>query len=129
MIKVVFKKDRENGFGTQEFTYSDFEGANKDDIVAVETRYGYAIAKVTATNVIDERFTNTSLAKVICIVEGPQQREAKIKKAKYMAEMKEKVKIARLYQELEKYFDKEACEEIKAKLTIKEIEDLIKDLD
>lgn len=129
MIKVVFKKDRENGFGTQEFIYSDFEGVNVDDIVAVETRYGYAIAKVTATNITDERFINTNLAKVVCIVEGLQEREAKAKKARYIAEMKEKVKIARLYQELEKYFDKEACEEIKAKLNTKEIEDLIKDLD
>ena len=70
MIKVVFKKEREKGFNDTEFTYASYHNAEIGDIVVVETRYGYAIAKVTAINVVDERFDEDNLSIVKSVIES-----------------------------------------------------------
>lgn len=65
MIRVIFKVEKKNEYGTQEFTYKDYENAEVGDIVVVNTRYGYAIAKVTAVNIYDSRFNENNLASVV----------------------------------------------------------------
>ena len=46
MIRVVFKLNKQNGFDNTSFVYADYEGVLVGDIVVVNTRYGYAVAKV-----------------------------------------------------------------------------------
>lgn len=76
MIKVVFKLNKEVGFGDQPFVYADYEGVSVGDIVAVNTRYGYAIAKVVEVGCYDETFNSKSLATVKCIIEDKAERDA-----------------------------------------------------
>lgn len=82
MIKVVFKIDRKNAYGEQEFTYADYNNADIGDIVVVNTRYGFAIAKVTAVGIYDERFDENNLATIvttICTAEQIREEEARKK--------------------------------------------------
>ena len=76
MIKVVFKLDKQNDFDDVPFTYVGYAGAEVNDIVVVETRYGYAIAKVIEANVNDNRFNEENLKSIKSIVESAaEQRE------------------------------------------------------
>ena len=76
MIKVVFKLNKQNDYDTTPFTYADYSGIEINDIVVVETRYGYAIAKVVEVNVNDNRFNEENLANVKIIIESAaEQRE------------------------------------------------------
>lgn len=50
MIKVQFKNTYENIYNGREYYYKDFDGVEVGDIVVVNTRSGYAIARVSDTN-------------------------------------------------------------------------------
>ena len=76
MIRVVFKLNKQNGFGNTPFTYADYEGVSIGDIVVVNTRYGYAVAKVVEVGCYDETYDGSSLATVKCIIEGKAERDA-----------------------------------------------------
>ena len=84
MIKVIFKEDRKDEFNGLEYTYKDYEGAQVGDIVAVDTRYGYAIAKVTQVNIIDTKFVDEQLKEVktiVCSID--EMKEEQEKRQKY----------------------------------------------
>lgn len=100
MIKVVFKKNKEIGFDNLEFVYANYEGINVDDIVVVNTRYGYGIAKVTAIDVNDERFKEDELATVKCIIEGKAEREAKETRKKIIEGLIKQVKRNKIMNEI-----------------------------
>lgn len=76
MIRVVFKSNKQNGFDYTSFVYADYEGISVGDIVVVNTRYGYAVAKVVEVGCYDETYANGSLATVKCIIEGKAERDA-----------------------------------------------------
>ena len=108
MIKVIFKEDRKDEFNGLEYTYKDYEGVQVGDIVAVDTRYGYAIAKVTQINVVDTNFTNEQLKEVKVVVQSLEE----MKKDKLIAEIKnllseEELKMVEnmTYADLKKFYD------------------------
>ena len=93
MIKVIFKLTKQTGYDdSQEFVYADYEGATVGDIVAVNTRYGYAIAKVVKTDCYDENFSNGRLATVECVIDSQKDREVKEKAQKEKLEKIEAIK-------------------------------------
>jgi hypothetical protein len=93
MIKVIFKLTKQTGYDdSQEFVYADYEGATVGDIVAVNTRYGYANAKVVKTDCYDENFNNGRLAIVECVIDSQKDREAKEKAQKEKLEKIEAIK-------------------------------------
>lgn len=84
MIKVVFKN---KGMGYDEdnkYTFSS-KGFVVDlavgDVVVVNTRYGFALAKVVEVDVVDSRFKEEDLATVFSIVQREEERLAAEKKA------------------------------------------------
>jgi len=50
MVKVQFKNTYENIYNGREYYYKDFDGVEIGDIVVVNTRSGYAIARVSDIN-------------------------------------------------------------------------------
>lgn len=76
MIKVVFKLSKQKGFDTDEFTYKSYTGNEVGDIIVVNTRYGYAIAKVVAIDIYDSQFNEDNLAQVVCTVYSAAQARA-----------------------------------------------------
>lgn len=109
MIKVVFKKERGN-YGTDEFTYKNYEGVEIDDEVLVETRYGLALAKVTQVDVEDDRFSEENLVKsVVSIVltakAKREKEEAERKRKQELERIKRNIKRARMTRELMEYVE------------------------
>ena len=92
MVRVVFKLNKQSGYDGVQFTYADYEGVSVGDIVVVNTRYGYAIAKVTDINYYDETFDTGSLATIKCIVEGKAEREAEKARKDRIVELVKEVK-------------------------------------
>ena len=84
-IKVVFKLNKNEGYDNTKFVYTGYDGVEVNDIVVVNTRYGYAIAKVTDVDVQDEVFFDeTKLATVEKIIESAEmQRKEQAKKDAY----------------------------------------------
>ena len=84
-IKVVFKLNKNEGYDSMKFVYAGYEGVEVNDIVVVNTRYGYAIAKVTDVDVQDEVFFDeTKLATVEKVIESAEkQRQEQAKKDAY----------------------------------------------
>ena len=76
MIKVVFKLSKQKGFDTDEFTYKSYIGNEVGDIIVVNTRYGYAIAKVVAIDIYDSQFNEDYLSQVVCTVYSAAQARA-----------------------------------------------------
>lgn len=76
MIKVVFKSNKQKGFYADEFTYKSYIGNEVGDIIVVNTRYGYAIAKVVAIDIYDSQFNEDNLAQVVCTVYSAAQARA-----------------------------------------------------
>lgn len=100
MIKVVFKKEKEKGFGETEFTYKDYLNAEVGDIVVVDTRYGYAIAMITAINIRDDRFLENNLKEVVCTIETKKERDEKIAKEKMIQQLAIDIKKENILKEL-----------------------------
>ena len=125
MIKVMFKEDFKNEFSGNEYTYKSNIDVKIGDIVAVNTKYGYEIAKVTQTDIIDTNFIDEQLKEVKVVVlsveEQRQEQEkkqkynelvAKIRKDKLVAEIADLVTDVELamvkemtYEELKKFYD------------------------
>ena len=125
MIKVMFKEDFKNEFIGNEYAYKSNIDVKVGDIVAVDTKYGYAIAKVTQTDIIDTNFIDEQLKEVKAVVlsveEQRQEQEkrqkynelvARIRKDKLIAEIADLVTDVELamvkemtYDELKKFYD------------------------
>lgn len=103
LIKVVFKKNKADGFDNQEFTYAGYEGVEVGDIVVVNTRYGFAIAKVTEVAVESNMFSEGNIATVETIIKSAKvQREEQARIEAYKA-LAAKVHRAKLEKELSIY--------------------------
>lgn len=99
MIKVVFKDAYNDVYKTQEYTYQDYEGAAVGDIVVVNTRNGYAIAKITQVDVEDYNYDVAKLSKVVKIIVSQKE----IEEAK-QAEIKRKQEIEAITAKLRKAY-------------------------
>lgn len=92
-IKVVFKLSKTNGYDEDnKFTYAGYEGVEVNDIVVVNTRYGYAIAKVVEVDVEDERFSEENLATVKEVVETAETQRAEQEKKDSYNRLVKKIK-------------------------------------
>lgn len=92
-IKVVFKLNKTNGYDEDnKFTYAGYEGVEVNDIVVVNTRYGYAIAKVVEVDVEDERFSEENLATVKEVVETAETQRAEQEKKDSYNRLVKKIK-------------------------------------
>jgi hypothetical protein len=107
MIKVIFKEDREDEFNGLEYTYKDYEGVQVGDIVAVDTRYGYAIAKVTQINVIDTNFINEQLKEVKVVVQSVEEMKRELEKKQKYNELVQKIRKDRLIAEIKNLLSEE----------------------
>lgn len=109
MIKVVFKDAYNDVYKTQEYTYQDYEGAAVGDIVVVNTRNGYAIAKITQIDVEDYNYDVAKLSKVVKIIisqkEIEEARQAEIKRKQEIEAMTAKLRKAYLVEALGKGLD------------------------
>ena len=68
MIKVKFKNTYEDTYNGREYYYKDFDGVQVGDIVVVNTRSGYAIAKVSeinCTNLVGDTSRLATIEKII----------------------------------------------------------------
>ena len=89
MIKVQFKNNYENVFNNKEYTYQNYEGAEVGDIVVVNTSTGFAIARVSQTDVVDCDY-NGQLKTVVKIITTKKEiEEAKLTEI----ERRNKIKI------------------------------------
>lgn len=92
-IKVVFKLSKASGYDEDnKFTYAGYEGVEVNDIVVVNTRYGYAIAKVVEVDVEDERFSEENLATVKEVVETAETQRAEQEKKDSYNRLVKKIK-------------------------------------
>lgn len=107
MIKVIFKEDRKDEFNGLEYTYKDYEGAQVGDIVAVDTRYGYAIAKVTQINVIDTNFINEQLKEVKVVVQSVEEMKRELEKKQKYNELVQKIRKDKLIAEIKNLLSEE----------------------
>ncbi len=107
MIKVIFKEDRKDEFNGLEYTYKDYEGAQVGDIVAVDTRYGYAIAKVTQINVIDTNFINEQLKEVKVVVQSVEEMKKELEKKQKYNELVQKIRKDKLIAEIKNLLSEE----------------------
>lgn len=109
MIKVVFKDAYNDVYKTQEYTYQDYEGAAVGDIVVVNTRNGYAIAKITQVDVEDYNYDVAKLSKVVKIIvsqkEIEEARQAEIKRKQEIEAITAKLRKAYLIDALGKGLD------------------------
>lgn len=83
-IRVVFKLNKSEGYDENNtFTYAGYDGVEVNDIVVVNTRYGYAIAKVVEVDVNDN-FNEDNLATVEKVIESAEmQRKEQAKRDAY----------------------------------------------
>ena len=83
-IRVAFKLNKSEGYDNNNtFTYVGYDGVEVNDIVVVNTRYGYAIAKVVEVDVNDD-FNEDNLATVEKVIETAEyQRQEQAKKDTY----------------------------------------------
>ena len=82
-IRVAFKLNKSEGYDNNTFTYVGYDGVEVNDIVVVNTRYGYAIAKVVEVDVNDD-FNEDNLATVEKVIETAEyQRKEQAKKDAY----------------------------------------------
>ena len=83
-IKVIFKLNKSEGYDENNaFTYAGYDGVEVNDIVVVNTRYGYAIAKVVEVDVNDN-FNEDNLATVEKVIETAEyQRKEQEKQEQY----------------------------------------------
>lgn len=107
MIKVIFKEDRKDEFNGLEYTYKDYEGVQVGDIVAVDTRYGYAIAKVTQINVVDTNFINEQLKEVKVIVQSAEEMKKELEKKQKYNELVQKIRKDKLIAEIKNLLSEE----------------------
>ena len=107
MIKVIFKEDRKDEFNGLEYTYKDYEGAQVGDIVAVDTRYGYAIAKVTQINVVDTKFVDEQLKEVKTIVCSIDEMKKEQEKRQKYNELVLKIRKDKLITEIKTLLNEE----------------------
>ena len=128
MIKVVFKNDREEGYGLTEFTYSNYPNAQVNDIVVVNTRYGFAIAKVVKIDIEDERFSSNNLATVYKVIKSADEIKQEIEKIEKIEKLKQKIKRNKMLKHIEAAgIDEEEMELIK-ELTDDELNSFLIDL-
>lgn len=128
MIKVIFKMEKSLSYGAQEFTYADYKGAEVGDIVVVNTRYGYAIAKVVELNVEDLRFDETNLATVEKVIKSKADQDAEIAIINAKRQLVEKIRKEKILNCLKSYdFDKEDKELIE-NMNSRELEALYKEI-
>lgn len=103
MIKLVFKENSIRGdWGDKEFVYAEYKNAEVGDIVAAETRYGNALAKVVAVGVIDERFKEDNLAKVKTVIESATEQRMKQQRIDSQKKLLKKVRRAKILLSLKK---------------------------
>lgn len=107
MIKVIFKEDRKNEFNGLEYTYKDYEGVQVGDIVAVDTRYGYAIAKVTQINVVDTKFVDEQLKEVKTIVYSIDEMKKEQEKRQKYKELVLKIRRDKIITEIKTLLNEE----------------------
>lgn len=118
MIKVRFKADAHAPlYDSKEFVYEDYENAGVGDIVVVNTRYGFAIAKVSAVNVIEEEYIDKKLqtVKTVLVSEAERLRQLveKQKKEKELQILANKVAKVNLLEQLGKLLSVEDIAKIK----------------
>ena len=107
MIKVIFKEDWKDEFNGLEYTYKDYEGVQVGDIVAVDTKYGYAIAKVTQINVIDTNFINEQLKEVKVVVQSVEEMKRELEKKQKYNELVQKIRKDKLIAEIKNLLSEE----------------------
>lgn len=106
MIKVQFKSNYEKAFTEREYTYKDFDGVKVGDIVVVDTRSGYAIARVSQVDVFDFSFDLSQLKSIVKIIITKEEMDAKQKEIRekqekmnaFVKEATRKVLLERLKQ-------------------------------
>lgn len=92
IIRVVFKLNKQLGYDNIGFDYKGYENAEVGDIVVVNTRYGYGIAKVVAIDVKDSQFAESDLREVKTIVESAAAQRQEVERK---AQIKELAKTIR----------------------------------
>ena len=128
MIKVVFKLNKQNGYDTSSFTYADYINAEVDDIVVVETRYGYAIAKVTEINVNDNRFDEDSLAQIKTVVKSAAEQRNEQKRLNRQKNLITRMRRTKILDALTKMNFEENDKNIINTMTDKELDDFYNEL-
>lgn len=128
MIKVVFKNMYDDIYGSKEYTYRDYEGVSVGDIVVVNTKGGYSIAKVTKTDIVDFRYKIEDLQSIEKIIISQKELEEKQKEEyekqeklnKFINETKRKT----LLDKLKTYNDNKEYSEFLDTLSLEELEKL-----
>lgn len=92
IIRVVFKLNKQVGYDNIGFDYKGYENAEVGDIVVVDTRYGYGIAKVVAIDIKDSQFAESDLREVKTIVESAAAQRQEVERK---AQIKELAKTIR----------------------------------
>lgn len=128
MIKVIFKMEKSLSYGAQEFTYADYKGAAVGDIVVVNTRYGYAIAKVVELNVEDSRFNESNLATVEKIIKSKADQDMEIAIVNAKKQLIEKIRREKILNCLNNYDFNEEDKKLIATMNSQELEVLYKEI-
>ena len=91
-IRVAFKLNKSEGYDNNHaFTYVGYDGVEVNDIVVVNTRYGYAIAKVVEVDVNDN-FNEDNLATVEKVIETAEYQRQEQKKQEQYNNLIKKIK-------------------------------------
>lgn len=131
MIKVVFKSQYGDSYKEQEYTYKDYEGAAVGDIVVVNTRNGYAIAKITQVDTQDCNYTEKGLSSIVKTIisqkEILEKEKAELKRKQEIETITAKLRKAYLVEELGKGLDNAEKLDL-IKMSNEDLEEIYKNL-
>lgn len=128
MIRVVFKKDKNLEYGQDKFTYADYQNAEIGDVVVVNTRYGYAIAKVVEVNIEDERFNEDNLATVEKIIKSNAEYKAEQMKALERKNLIKRFRRKKILEELFRLDFNQHDKDLIAEMVEEDLEGLYKEI-
>lgn len=126
LIKIVFKGQKNLEFDDQEFTYAGYDGAEVGDIVVANTRYGYAIAKVTAVD-IESKYDESRIATIATVVKSANEQRKELERKELQKALVNKIRRAKIESVIETYLDAEDYNIVKD-MTDKELETFYNEL-
>lgn len=128
MIRVVFKKEKNLEYGQDKFTYADYQNAEIGDVVVVNTRYGYAIAKVVEVNIEDERFNEDNLATVEKVIKSNAEYKAEQMKALERKNLIKRFRRKKILEELFRLDFNQHDKDLIAEMVEEDLEGLYKEI-
>lgn len=121
-IRVIFKMSKSEGYDeNNKFTYLGYEGVEVNDIVVVNTRYGYAIAKVVEVDVTDDRFDENNLATIKEVIETAKEQKEKQNRKDELNTLVKKIKRNQIETALLSIIKGEAEQKLVKNMTDEEI--------